>query len=248
MSSNIKKKFKLLFILGLILLFASLFLEWYVLQVYNSSHTLIAYWSYNPLTGWSTIFSEGSTFNNIVKPEEIQMPLVLTGLFMVVLVISAFSAIFKDLESQGDLEKLYPYAYVNLFLIALNLYYIFAFPVFYLLPHKLYFPFLLVKDREMDVVYHYSIGAGYILQIIGFIMIFPYCTFYYNTIVRFISKEQSPDKIIKRYVQYIQENLDLDKLIANEELKLKFVDKPLDIKEDFEFNYKKAHKKRGVKP
>jgi len=247
MNSNIKRKFKILYIIGLVLLFASLFLEWYVFQVYNSSDKLIAYWSYNPLIGWSTIFSKGSTFNNIAKPGELQMPLVLTGLFMVILVISGFSVIFKDIESQNDLEKLFPYSYVNLFLIALNLYYIFAFPVFYLLPHKLYFPFLLIKDREMDVVYYYSIGPGYILQIIGFIMIFPYSTFYYNTLVRFKSKEQSPDKVIKKYVQHVQETLDLDKLIANEELKLKFVDKPIDIKEDFEFNYKKV-KKRRAKP
>lgn len=245
MNSNIKKKFKILFVMGLVLLFASLFLEWYVFQVYNTNHTLIAYWSYSPLTGWSTIFSEDSTFNYMVKPEDIQMPLVLTGLFIVILVISAFSALFKDVERHHEFEKLYSYAYVNLFLIALNLYYIFAFPVFYLLPKELYFPFLLIKDKELEVTYYYSIGPGYFLQIIGFIMIFPYTTFYYNTIVSFKSKAQSPDKIIKKYTQYVQERLDLDKLIANEQLKLKFIDNPLDVKEDFEYKYKKAVKRRA---
>ena len=245
MNSNVKKKFKILFILGLALLFASLFLEWYVFHVYNSNHTLIAYWSYNPLTGWSTIFSGNSTFNNLAKPEEIEMPLILTGLFMVILVISAFSVLFKDIESQNDLDRLYPYAYVNLFLIALNLFYIFAFPVFYLLPNKLYFPFLLIKDKELNITYYYSIGPGYLLQILGFIMIFPYCTFYYQTITRFKSKQHSPSKVIKKYVEHVQESLDLDKLIANEELKLKFIDNPLDVKEDLDLSYKKAFKRRA---
>ena len=172
MSPSMKKKFKFIFILGLVFLFASLFLDWYVVQVYNSHHILIAHWAYNPLTGWSTIFSNNSTFNNIVKPDELEIPLILTGLFIIILVLSAYSALFKDLESQQELEKLSSFAYVNLFLIALNLYFIFAFPVFYLIPKKLYFPFLLIKDKELGVTYYYSIGPGYFLQIIGFIMIF----------------------------------------------------------------------------
>ncbi len=43
-------------------------------------------------------------------------------------------------------------------------------------------------------------------------------------ILTFKSKEHSPEKYIKRYVQQVQEPLDLDKLIAKEELSLKFDD------------------------
>lgn len=245
MNSNIKKKFRILFLIGLVLLFASLFLEWYIFQVYNSNNVLIAYWSYNPLTEWSTIFSEDSTFNYLVKPEDIHMPLTLTGLFIVILLISAFSALFKDLESQQEIGKLYFYAYVNLFLITLNLFFIFAFPVLYLFPNDLYFPFLLIKDRDIDVTYHYSIGPGYLLQIVGFIMIFPYGVFYYQTITKFKSKEYSPKRFVNKYVQYVQEKIDLDKLITKEELKLKFPDNPLDIQEDLNIYYKKAAKRRA---
>jgi len=220
-----KNKFKFLFILGLMLLFTSLFLEWYSFRAYTSNNTLIAYWSFNLFTEWSTVISGEQHFNKQVKPNNISIPIEISILFIFSILASGFSVLFKDLEQNTELDKLYPYAYLNFLLISLNIYYIFAFPIFYLLPNKLYFPFLLVKDRESGVNYYYSIGPGYVLQIIGFILIFPYTLFYYHTINTFKSEQQSPKKVIQRYIQHIQEPLDLDSLIAKEELKLKFNDR-----------------------
>ncbi len=221
---DLKTYFRFLHIVGLLVLFTSIFLEWYIFRVYNSDNKLIASWSYNILSEWSTVFSEDNVFNKLVKPDNISVPIVITVLFVTAVIGSGYCVLFKDLEQNEQIESLYPYAYVNFLMITLNFFYIFAFPVFYLLPNKLYFPFLWVKDKDMDVTYFYSIGPGYILQIIGFIMIFPYTIFYYKTIENFKSKEHSPEKYIKRYVQQVQEPLDLDKLIAKEELSLKFDD------------------------
>lgn len=218
---TVKTKFKFLYIIGLILLFTSLFLDWYSFQAYTSDHKLIGFWSYNLFTEWSTMISGDQRFNKKIKPNNLSIPIEISILFIFSIIASGYSVLFKDLEQNVELDKLYPYAYLNFLLVSLNIYYIFAFPIFYLLPNKLYFPFLLVEDRDMGVNYYYSIGPGYILQILGFIMIFPYALFYYQTIHNFKTEKQSPKKVIEQYIQNVQEPLDLDRLIAKEELKLK---------------------------
>lgn len=226
------------------LLFTSLFLEWYSFQAYTNDNKLIAYWSYNLFTEWSTMISGDQHFNKQTKPNNLLIPIEISILFIFSIIASGFSVLFKDLEQNIELDKLYPYAYLNFLLISLNVYYIFAFPIFYLLPNKLYFPFLLVKDREMDVNYYYSIGPGYVLQILGFIMIFPYILFYYQTINNFKITKQSPKNVIQRYIQQVQEPLDLDSLIAKEELKLKFDDRTDKEYEDYSYNKRSISKKK----
>jgi len=242
---TVKTKFKVIYLIGLILLFTSLFLEWYSFQAYTSDNKLIGFWSYNLFTEWSTMISGDQHFNNKIKPNNLSIPIEISILFIFSIIASGYSVLFKDLEQNVELDKLYPYAYLNFLLISLNLYYIFVFPIFYLLPNKLYFPFLLVKDPEMDVNYYYSIGPGYVLQIIGFIMIFPYILFYYQTINNFKSEKQSPKNVIQRYIQQVQEPLDLDSLIAKEELKLKFNDRTDNEYEDHSYNKRpNSNKKR----
>ena len=242
---TVKTKFKVIYLIGLILLFTSLFLEWYSFQAYTSDNKLIGFWSYNLFTEWSTMISGDQHFNNKIKPNNLSIPIEISILFIFSIIASGYSVLFKDLEQNVELDKLYPYAYLNFLLISLNLYYIFVFPIFYLLPNKLYFPFLLVKDRESGVDYYYSIGPGYVLQIIGFIMIFPYILFYYFTINSFKSEQQSPKNVIQRYIQQVQEPLDLDSLIAKEELKLKFNDRTDKEYEDYSYNKRpNSNKKR----
>ena len=242
---TVKTKFKFLYIIGLMLLFTSLFLEWYSFQAYTSDNKLIAFWSYNLFTEWSTMISGDQHFNKQTKPNNLLIPIEISILFIFSIIASGYSVLFKDLEQNVELNKLYPYAYLNFFLLSLNVYYIFAFPIFYLLPNKLYFPFLLVKDREMGVNYYYSIGPGYVLQIIGFIMIFPYILFYYNTLNNFKQEYESPKNVIQRYIQQVQEPLNLDSLIAKEELKLKFNDRTDNDYEDYFYNKRpNSNKKR----
>jgi len=245
MSDNTRKHFRTLFALGLLLSFVSLFLEWYIYQVYDSHHSLKSYWSYNPITGWSTVFSESSTVNNTLKPHTFNIPITLTILYIIMLAVSAYTVIFRDVEQHEKLEKLTINSYANIFLLMLMLYYIFAFPVFYLIPNDLYFPFLHVKDKEANMIYQYSIGPGYYVQIFGFICVFPYALFYYYTVNGFRSQEHSAKNAVKQYVKDVQDPVDMDKLIANEQLKLKFGDKSFDVLEELEGYHPQPIKRRA---
>jgi len=97
-------------------------------------------------------------------------------------------------------------------------YYVIVCPVMYLVPNELYFPLLSIRDYDLEVIRVYSIGSGYILQLISFPLIFPYSAFYYKTISSFIQQERAPEKMLQKTIQDSQEFLDLDKYIAKEEL------------------------------
>ncbi|MFX1399556.1 MAG: hypothetical protein ACFFAS_21225 [Promethearchaeota archaeon] len=222
MKAHLTAKFKLLFVLGLLCLVISMFLDWYYIQVYNSGGDLIAIWSYNPFTEWTTIFSGTSGYDSLSHPDNLSIPFAINIMFIPVIIICGYTVLFKDIERQTKLENLYTYAYVNFFMLVLNMYYIFVFPVFYLLPHSYYFPFMLVEESETNFTYYYCIGPGYLLQLIAFMMIFPYALFYYNTLEKFKTKAFSPKKVIDSYIETVQAPLDLDELIAKEELTLKY--------------------------
>jgi len=49
---------------GVILLFVSLFLEWYSFQVVDINNELIVSWSYNLFSEWTTDFPRGATVND----------------------------------------------------------------------------------------------------------------------------------------------------------------------------------------
>ena len=231
--------------MGWLLLFTSLFLEWYIFQVYSNGNVLIASWSYHLFTEWTTQISTANSFNSRMRPSNLLTPVEITFLFIGVLFISGSSVLFKDIESK-ELDTLYPYAYINFSLLMLNVFYIFAFPIFYLLPHKLYFPYLLVKDPSSGLTYFYSVGPGYVLHIFGFILVFPYIIFYYQTISKFESKAKSAVNQVRDYVAQVQEPLDLDQLIAKEQVKIKFEnstieEQPISL---FNKNSKNGRKKR----
>lgn len=245
MKLDIYMKFRIICQFGLCLLFISLFLEWYVFQAFDSNNKLIAYWAYNPIFGWSTIFSEDSAINFLLKPSAIQIPIIITGIYILTLILSTYSLLFKDVERISEIEKLYPYAYTHIFLLALVSFFIFIFPILYLIPNNLYYPFLQVKDKDIDVIYFYSIGPGYCLQIIGFIMIFPYFIFYYQTITKFKSEQDSSKKFIDNYIQQVKEIVNFDQLIANEKIKLEFKDRDF-IELESSTLYQKRKRKKKV--
>ena len=245
MKTNLKTRFKYLYIVGWLLLFTSLFLEWYIFQVYSSGNKLLVSWNYNLFTEWTTVISSSNSYYSKMRPSNLALPFPITAIFIGLLFISLYSVLFKDIETQ-ELNRLSNYAYLNLCLLVLNVYYIFAFPMFYLMPHKLYFPYLLVKDPKSGLNYFYSIGPGYILQIIGFILIFPYLLFYYQTVSRFESKANSPVNLMKKYIAQVQEPLDLDQLIAKEQVKVKFENSNVNEAQPVVYN-KNPKKKRGKK-
>ena len=207
MNTTLKTKFKYLYLAGWLLLFTSLFLEWYTFQVYSSGNRVLASWNYSLFTEWTTAISSSNSYNAKVRPSNLGVSFPVLVVFIGVLFLSLYSVLFKDIETP-EISRLSNYAKLNLCLLGLNIYYIFVFPMFYLLPQKLYFPYLLVKDPGSELTYFYSIGPGYVLQIIGFVMIFPYLMFYYQTVNRFDSQAKSPANLVQNYLHQVQEPLD----------------------------------------
>jgi hypothetical protein len=204
---------KLLFLGGVSLLFISLFLDWYSYQVYDVNNVLIASWDYNIFLEWSTKLAlKGEDY----KPVNLKIPLIISALLVGLLIMSIYITIFRDLEESLKLNELRKFAFILLFLLILVLFYIIVFPVMYLFPNRLYFPNLLNYDSFLELSFSYSISIGYILQLVGFILIFPYSAYYYLTINKFEKKEQSFDVQTEQIIQSIQEKLDLDKLLAEE--------------------------------
>ena len=204
---------------GIVLAFISFFLDWYNYQVVDIDGTLLANWTYNIFSEWSTTSISNS---EELKPSNLFVPILVNIILLTVIIISTFGILFKNIESEGELNKLYPFAYINIFLIFLIGFYIFIFPIAYLLSNDLYFPFLVLRDQELEVIYYYWVGPGYIIQLIVFELTFPYAVFYYQTIVRFETERHSPVEVIEKYIELVQEPIDIDKFIAEEELKLRF--------------------------
>ncbi|GAG60441.1 unnamed protein product, partial [marine sediment metagenome] len=76
-------------------------------------------------------------------------------------------------------------------------------------------------DIDLNTITYYSIGIGYILQLFGFVLIFPYSLYYLLTITALERSRQIPEIQIEKIIQKIQEPIDLDEFIAEEELKIK---------------------------
>ncbi len=221
MKNKIVTSFKTLFIVGLILLFFSFFFDWYSYQIYDSTGLVVS-WNYNLFVAWSTPLANTSeySFNLLKRPENELIPITVSVLLISTIIISVYHILFESIDEKTSLGKKYMFfAYVNGFLLILNLCYVVIFPVIYLTPQKLYFPLVFIEDYTDGLTYMYAFGAGYVLQIISFVLIFPYSVFYFKTIRTFGQKERTPDRIISKIIQDNQEPLDLDKYIAEEQLK-----------------------------
>jgi hypothetical protein len=218
MKRKILHGFKIVYLIGLMLLFFSLFLDWYSFQVYDFENEPLVSWRYQFFIGWGTsIFN--STLNEVMKPEYVMMPLLITILLVITILVSSYAVLFKDIHRAADIKPYKKFAYINGFLLLVVLYYIIVCPVIYLISNELYFPLLSIKDFERKLIYLYSVGPSYILQLVSFPFIFPYSIFYFRTINTFIQKEYSSEKVVQYIIQNSQESLDLDKYIAEEELK-----------------------------
>jgi hypothetical protein len=218
MKRNTTSIFRIVYIIGLIMLFFSLFLEWYSFKTVDFGNSLLVSWSYYLFTSWQTPISSASALNMLIKPENILIPLIINIILIIVLFAAGYVVLFKNIDRATLVTSYNKYAYINIFLILLIGYYIIVCPVLYLFPQELYFPLLFIRDYDLEYIYIYSIGPGYIMQLISFPLIFPYSVFYYKTTSSFTQQEKSPEKLLQNVISNSQEVLDLDKYIAEEEL------------------------------
>jgi hypothetical protein len=219
MKSKIAQSFRIIYFIGLILLFFSLFLDWYSFEIYDFENELVVSWSYYFFIGWVTPFSESSPLNEAMKPENVSIPFIVNILLFIALIASGYIVILKNVDQATNIKSYNKYGYVNGFLLFLIAYYIIICPVMYLIPNELYYPLLNIRNYDSELIKWYTIGPSYILQVISFPLIFPYSVFYFKTISKFIQHERTPEKIFHRMIQKSQELLDLDQYIAEEQLK-----------------------------
>jgi len=242
---KVKQIFKALFLVGVVLLFISLFLDWYSYQVYNINNDLIASWDYDLITGWNTPLSGAFTLNRVFKPDNLNLSPIIHIIFICVSVICVYIALIKDVDQDISPQRLKNYSFLNFFLLLLVGFYVLIFPVVYLLSNNLYFPYLKYEDVQANITYVYSLSEGYYFQLFALMLIFPYILFYYQTITTFEREEHTMEKAIVKYIEKNQEPLDLDRFIAEEELNRKTEQKePLD---EVELIYSQFQKKRARK-
>jgi hypothetical protein len=216
MKTSLPFYFKIIFLAGTTLLFVSLLVDWYTFQVFESGILTVS-WSYNIFFEWSTEFPSGVTINENFRPQNLEITPVLHFLFIAVLLFTLYTIFFKDLEQSEDLGSLKKFSVGFICLIALLLFYIVIFPIVYLLPNELYFPSLVDNDVYLVMRFSYSISYGYILQLVGFLLVFPYSMHYYITITQFEKQQNTPERRIASYIEKVQEKIDFDKYIAEEE-------------------------------
>jgi hypothetical protein len=220
MTINLKSGYKIVFIVGLLLGFASLFLDWYYFQGVSDSGELVIYWVYSALFDWSTTISQGAVINDLFEPKNASLPVGIVIAFLIVIFLSAYSLLFVDEERKDNLPRLKKFGFVNLSLVTLIGFFVLIYPLFFLLPNGLYYPFLMYHDYDLGVIFYYSIGPGYFLQLISFACTFPYAMFNHSVINTFEKEESSAENTINRQIESVREDLDLDKLISQEEFKL----------------------------
>ncbi|MFX0135495.1 MAG: hypothetical protein ACFFDN_17760 [Candidatus Hodarchaeota archaeon] len=222
MKAITNRTFRITYLVGLIFLFFSIFLEWYCFQIFNLDNELIVSWNYNLFFGWITPFPSSFTLNGVMRPENTTIPLIMNILFLSSIIISGYVVLFKDVSNAVDIKKYNKYAYFNGFVLLIVFSYIIISPVLYLIPYELYFPLLNIRNYDAGFIFLYTIGPGYILQLFSFPLLFPYSVFYYQTVTLFRQEDHTPEKIVDNLINKAQEPLDLDKFIAEEELKQKF--------------------------
>ncbi|MHA2399947.1 MAG: hypothetical protein ACXADU_13810 [Promethearchaeota archaeon] len=220
MRSRIKLLFKIFFICGIFISFTSFFLDWYIFQVNTVTDELLVSWRYNIIAGWSTPFIEDIGINQLLRPYNLSIPLAVNLIFIGAIVLSLYGLIFKDIENTDEMKSFIKFNYSNLGVLILNGFYGFVFPVMYLTPNTLYFPTFTITQLDSGVISYYSIGIGYILQLIAFSLNFPYVAFYMDTIMKFEKRTHTLENKMKNVLEHLQEPLDLDKLIAQETLLL----------------------------
>jgi hypothetical protein len=224
MTLNFKSGYKIIFIIGLLFGFASLFLDWYYFQGVYDSGEVVMYWVYSALFDWSTPFSQSAAFNKFYEPKNASLPVAIIIAFLVVIFLSAYSVLFLDAERKNNLSKLKKIGFVNLSLVILIGFFILIYPLFFLLPNGLYYPFLVCYDYELEITLSYSLGPGYFFQLISFVCTFPYAMFNHSIVSTFEKEQSSVENTINQYINSTREDLDLDKLIAREEFKLESKD------------------------
>ena len=155
MTVNLKSGYRIVFLIGLLLGFVSVFLDWYYFQGVNDSGEVVVNWVYNVFFDWSTALPQGDFLNDSYEPKNASIPLAIVIAFLAVVFLSAYLALFLDAERKDNLPRLKKFGLVNLSLLTLIGFFVLIYPIFFLLPNGLFYPFLAYNDYDLEVTFYY---------------------------------------------------------------------------------------------
>lgn len=206
---------KLIFIIGLLTTFVSLFLEWFFVEVRNESGQLLLESAHTILNGWITIECLESSFLDQYIPQTNIMPPMMCLLQVFLIVGSIVIALFRNPETTTKLETTKSNSYFYLSTTFMIILMITVFPFIILFPDELYFPGMITENIDFSVAIYQEIGLGYLLQCLGFILTFPYSFFCYKIATNFEQQSKIPNRHFQ--LQQVRESINLDQLIAEED-------------------------------
>ncbi|MFX1500392.1 MAG: hypothetical protein ACFFDH_05440 [Promethearchaeota archaeon] len=181
MKVNLDYLFKIGLFIGLILLITSLFFEWYNFRIVDENQTIIASWKFNIFFEWYSSIPNSVETNELYKPSALSFPWLVNIILIVVIIMSGYISISDNFENNKVTEKTRHHSEIYIVLLSLNFFYYWCFPVVFLFPNELLFPYLKYEDFSTGYTYFYAIGPGYICNIVAFILIFPYAFFFIYT-------------------------------------------------------------------
>ncbi|MFX1323994.1 MAG: hypothetical protein ACFE8N_03490, partial [Promethearchaeota archaeon] len=144
-------------------------------------------------------------------------------IFIALLVLSTYIILLRDVNSK-KMDLLYRFSFILVIMLFLVIFYMGVFPVLYLFPNRLFFPVLTYVDTETHATLLYSVGIGYVFQWCGFIFVFPFSVHYVLTINAFEKSRQVPELQIESYIEENREPIDLDRFIAEEQVRREYYD------------------------
>ncbi len=248
---NLKSYFKTLYIIGIFISFLSLFFEWYSFQARSLDGELVVFWNFHIILGWDTIFSPDAWFNEAFRPRGEQFPIIIPIIYIIIMIIAMYSILFIDLEHPNNFEKAKIYSYIHIFLLLFGGFFICVIPIYYWFSQELFFPYIIFNDFELEVIFEYSVGLGYLLQSIAFTFILPYSFYYYYTTTHFEKRDVTLESALQNIISQVQESIDFDKLIAEERLKMPNISEEIQTitQQEIQTNqiYNKFLKSRGIK-
>ncbi len=213
-SEKIVRCFKILFFIGMGLVIASFFSEWYYYAYIINGTTMI--WGYNIIIGWNSLTNNSENYPGIVE-----IDMIILSLYMFIFILAAISFIYISLErplfSRKDfynkvktLNYIFPvYLGFNLIILALFL--------FSLFQANFYFPFLKLYIVSEDSETLYWLGPGCILHMISFIIMFPFSTAVLQIPRKFKLKENKIE--IDEIIAISSRKIDFEKIIMKERIK-----------------------------
>ena len=236
------------FIIGLLITFISLFLEWFSIDVFNETGQKLLESNYLITNGWfNIIYLESSLLDQYVPQNDTLIPM-MSFIQIVLLLGSIFLALFKNPETSKILEQTKSNTYFYLSTSFMNLLMIVLFPLTVLFPNQIFFPGMILENNELSIILYQGLGMGYILQCLGFILIFPYSYFCYKVTLIFEQKSLMPNQHIQ--MQQIEQSIDFDKLIAEEDVLINTHNKKFesnDVEHQVEIAYQRFQSQRKNK-